>query len=102
MTNENLSFIDYWNRVDAFMGETYGIDTWDAGIEADELAAFDRQRHVLQHVTAAAFCGKRLGEPCNLDERHHAARSLVSANPMSRSSAKPTTPMVMIASRIWA
>lgn len=39
MTGENLSFIDYWNRVDAFMVETYGIDTWDAGIEADELAA---------------------------------------------------------------
>jgi len=39
MTDENLSFIDYWNRVDAFMRDTYGIDTWDAGIEADELAA---------------------------------------------------------------
>jgi hypothetical protein len=39
MTDENLSFIDYWNRVDAFMRDTYGIDTWDAGIEADALAA---------------------------------------------------------------
>ena len=39
MTDESLSFIDYWNRVDAFMGETYGIDTREAGIEADELAA---------------------------------------------------------------
>lgn len=38
MANENLSFIDYWNRVDAFMRDTYGIDTWDAGIAADELA----------------------------------------------------------------
>lgn len=38
MTDENLSFIDYWNRVDAFMRDTYGIDTWDAGIDADALA----------------------------------------------------------------
>lgn len=39
MTDDPTPFIDYWDAVDAFMEKTYGIDTWDAGIEPDELAA---------------------------------------------------------------
>lgn len=38
---EPTPFIDYWNAVDAAMRALFGIDTWDAGIEADLLAAFE-------------------------------------------------------------
>ena len=39
MTDEPISFIDYWDAVDAAMKKLFGIDTWDAGIEADSIAA---------------------------------------------------------------
>ncbi len=38
-TDESISFIDYWDAVDAAMEKLFGIDTWDAGIEADRIAA---------------------------------------------------------------
>lgn len=38
MTDGSTSFDEYWRSVDALMGETFGIDTDDAGIEPWELA----------------------------------------------------------------
>jgi len=38
LMTEPISFIDYWNLVDAAMLEFFGIDTLDAGIEADMIA----------------------------------------------------------------
>ena len=35
---EPISFIDYWDAVDAAMLKFFGIDTLDAGIEADRIA----------------------------------------------------------------
>jgi len=37
--DEPISFIDYWDAVDAAMTKFFGIDTWDAGLEADRIAA---------------------------------------------------------------
>jgi len=36
---EPISFIDYWDAVDAAMLKFFGIDTFDAGIEADRIAS---------------------------------------------------------------
>ena len=38
-TQEPISFIDYWDAVDAAMLKFFGIDTGDAGIEPDLIAA---------------------------------------------------------------
>ena len=38
-TAEPVPFIDYWDAVDAEMLKFFGIDTCDAGIEADRIAA---------------------------------------------------------------
>ena len=38
-TEEPISFIDYWDAVDAAMLKFFGIDTADAGIGADRIAA---------------------------------------------------------------
>ena len=38
-TTHPVPFIDYWNALDATMLKFFGIDTWDAGIEADRIAA---------------------------------------------------------------
>jgi cysteinyl-tRNA synthetase len=38
-TEEPISFIDYWDAVDAAMLKFFGIDTGDAGIGADRIAA---------------------------------------------------------------
>ena len=35
---EPISFIDYWDALDAAMLKLFGIDTADAGIEADSIA----------------------------------------------------------------
>ena len=37
-TEEPISFIDYWDALDAAMLKFFGIDTADAGIEADRIA----------------------------------------------------------------
>jgi hypothetical protein len=37
-TEEPIPFIDYWDAVDAAMLKFFGIDTGDAGIEADRIA----------------------------------------------------------------
>lgn len=37
--SEPLPFIVYWDAVDSLMEETYGIDTGDAGIDPDLIAA---------------------------------------------------------------
>jgi hypothetical protein len=37
--NEPESFMDYWNAVDAAMLRLFGIDTYDAGIEPEDIAA---------------------------------------------------------------
>jgi len=39
MTGEPISFMDYWEAVDAAMLKFFAIDTGDAGIEADLIAA---------------------------------------------------------------
>jgi len=39
MTNEPTPFIEYWEAVDAAMLKFFGIDTSDAGIEADLIAS---------------------------------------------------------------
>jgi ATP phosphoribosyltransferase regulatory subunit HisZ len=39
MTGEPISFMDYWEAVDAAMLKLFAIDTGDAGIEADLIAA---------------------------------------------------------------
>jgi hypothetical protein len=38
-TQEPISFIDYWDAVDAAMLKFFDIDTGDAGIEPDLIAA---------------------------------------------------------------
>lgn len=35
----DLPFIDYWSAVDSALQRLFGIDTWDAGIEPDRIAA---------------------------------------------------------------
>ena len=42
-TTESVPFIDYWDALDAAMLKLFGIDTWDAGIEADLIAAAQEQ-----------------------------------------------------------
>jgi len=39
MTNESTPFIEYWEAVDAAMLKFFGIDTGDAGIDADLIAS---------------------------------------------------------------
>ena len=40
MTAEDpISFIDYWDAVDAALLKFFGIDTGDAGIEPDRIAS---------------------------------------------------------------
>jgi len=34
VTDENTSFIDYWDAIDAAMKKLFGIDTFDASIGA--------------------------------------------------------------------
>jgi hypothetical protein len=36
---DTMAFIDYWNAVDVAMIKLFGIDTGDAGIEPDRIAA---------------------------------------------------------------
>ena len=43
-------FMDYWNAIDAAMLRLFGIDTGDAGIEADLIAAAEQEGQ-----TAEAF-----------------------------------------------
>jgi hypothetical protein len=38
-TAEPVPFIDYWDALDAALLKFFGIDTCDAGIEADLIAA---------------------------------------------------------------
>jgi hypothetical protein len=38
-TTEPVPFIDYWDALDAAMLKLFGIDTSDASIEADRIAA---------------------------------------------------------------
>ena len=38
-TTEPVPFIDYWDALDTAMLKFFGIDTGDAGIEADLIAA---------------------------------------------------------------
>ena len=38
-TEEPVPFIDCWDALDAALLKLFGIDTWDAGIEADLIAA---------------------------------------------------------------
>jgi hypothetical protein len=40
---ETVPFIDYWDALDAAMLKFFGIDTCDAGIEADLIAAAQEQ-----------------------------------------------------------
>ena len=47
---EPLPFIDYWNAVDAAMLKLFGIDTHDAGIEADRIATAQEE-----NITPEAF-----------------------------------------------
>lgn len=37
--SDQISFIDYWDAVDRHLIERLGIDTGDAGVEADQIAA---------------------------------------------------------------
>ncbi len=38
MSDEPQSFIDYWDEVDDAMLKLFGIDTWDAGVDAERIA----------------------------------------------------------------
>lgn len=38
-TLQYLPFIDYWDALDRAMEKLFGIDTWDAGIELERIAA---------------------------------------------------------------
>ena len=42
-TEEPISFIDYWDAVDAALLKFFGIDTGDAGIEPDLIAAVQEE-----------------------------------------------------------
>jgi hypothetical protein len=39
MSDESTSFMDYWEAVDAALLKLFGIDTCDAGIDADLIAS---------------------------------------------------------------
>ena len=43
MTEEIISFIDYWNAVDDVMLRLFGIDTFDAHIDVDLIAGAEEQ-----------------------------------------------------------
>src|SRR6185369_909576 len=63
-----------------------------------ELPLLDVQRHVPKDVTDAGGRGERFREAADFEKWHarsYDARRRASAIPMSRSSAKPTMPMVM-------
>jgi hypothetical protein len=60
MTNsEPLPFIDYWDAVDAAMLKLFGIDTYDAGIEANFIAAAQEENTTAEEF--ALWFGEKYG-----------------------------------------
>jgi hypothetical protein len=56
---EPLPFIDYWDAVDAAMTELFGIDTFDAGIEADRIASAQEEGDTPENF--ALWFGEKYG-----------------------------------------
>jgi hypothetical protein len=56
---EPISFIDYWDAVDAAMLKFFGIDTFDAGIEADRIAAAQEEGDTPEDI--ALWFGEKYG-----------------------------------------
>ena len=54
---QHEAFIDYWDALDAAMVRLFGIDTGDAGIEADQIAAAQEAGETPQ-AYALSFGGK--------------------------------------------
>jgi ATP phosphoribosyltransferase regulatory subunit HisZ len=59
MTGEPLSFMDYWEAVDAAMLKLFAIDTGDAGIEADLIAAAQEEGQTPEEF--ALWLGEKAG-----------------------------------------
>jgi hypothetical protein len=53
------SFMDYWNEVDAALMKRFGIDTSDAGIEPDVLAAAQEEGQTPE--ASALWLGEKYG-----------------------------------------
>jgi hypothetical protein len=58
-TTEPVPFIDYWDALDAAMLKFFGIDTGDAGIEADRIAEAQEAGDTPEHF-ALSF-GEKYG-----------------------------------------
>jgi hypothetical protein len=56
---EPQSFMDYWTAVDAAMMTLFGIDTGDAGIEPDLLAAVQEEGQTPENF--ALWFGEKYG-----------------------------------------
>ena len=59
MTAEPVSFMDYWEAVDAAMLKLFAIDTTDAGIEADLIAAAQEEGQTPEDF--ALWLGEKVG-----------------------------------------
>jgi ATP phosphoribosyltransferase regulatory subunit HisZ len=59
MTAEPISFMDYWEAVDAAMLKLFAIDTGDAGIEADLIAAAQEEGQTPEDF--ALWFGEKVG-----------------------------------------
>jgi len=58
-TTEPVPFIDYWDALDTAMLKFFGIDTGDAGIEADLIAAAQEEGDTPEDV--ALWFGEKYG-----------------------------------------
>ncbi len=75
------AFIDYWHAVDAALMRHFGIDTADAGIEADLIAEFQQAGDTPEDF--AHWYGKKY-DLDYLDNRQRNARRIASLNDLAR------------------
>jgi hypothetical protein len=59
MTGQPVPFMDYWDAVDEVMVKLFGVDTADAAIEADLIAAAQEEGWTPEQF--ALWYGKMLG-----------------------------------------
>ncbi len=59
-TTQSVPFIEYWDALDAALLKFFRIGTWDAGIEADVIAAAQEEGNTPEDFVL------RFGEKCGL------------------------------------
>lgn len=81
MTKQPTPFIDYWRAVDTALMRHFGIDTADAGIEADLIANFQEAGDTPEDF--AHWYGKKY-DLYYLDNRARNTRRIASLNDLAR------------------